>query len=260
MKKTFSIFIFALILLSFVSAWNTCDGTCTENSPGCGAYIDTNQDGLCDHGQEKQVQIPSTAQKISLSIPVVNSEHDLITGQELKTKTVKEIATIYRISEIEYAKKLSEELKVVVLPNYNFQTLHDNYNLGPSTAKEIALEMKGLPGIKENIKYRGKQYYTIPLITITILLYFLTLFLTKRGNLSLKTHRKIWNILLLIAFFGTGILGLLLVINLEFGLNISLPFSILRWHVLIGIPGVIISFFHIFWHMPYLKKMFNFNK
>jgi len=259
MGKTLSLFIIVLTLISFASAWDTCASDCTQETAACGAYTDTNNDNICDHGQKNPNEIPSTSKEISLSIPVVEDSHDLISGQDLKTKTVKEVAQIYQISQEDYAKELSNLLDITVSPNHHFQTLHDNYKLNPAEAKEIALGIKTQSKVMSEQKVNTKDYYTIPLILITIILYFTTLFLTKKKKLSLRNHRKIWNILLMGAFLGTGILGILLTINLEFGLGITLPFSMLKWHVLIGIPSVVISFFHIFWHMPYLKKMFNFN-
>ena len=53
----FSVFAF-LLFTSTVSAWDDCPfGYENEPYPGkCGRYIDTNNDGICDHSQSK----PST--------------------------------------------------------------------------------------------------------------------------------------------------------------------------------------------------------
>ena len=70
-------------------------------------------------------------------------------------------------------------------------------------------------------------------------------------------HRKIWNALLLITFLASGILGILLVIRINFGVAIPLPFNVMFWHVETGIAMFMISIFHISWHGTYFKNMFR---
>ena len=73
-------------------------------------------------------------------------------------------------------------------------------------------------------------------------------------------HRKFWNILLLITFLASGILGILLVIRINLGIAMLLPFNIMFWHVEIGIAMVVISIFHTLWHLPYFKNLFMIKK
>lgn len=70
------------------------------------------------------------------------SGEDLISGHDLKTKTVKEIAEIYEIDPKVYAQKLSEILGYKIKENDSFQLLHDNYGLEPSVVKDTALALK----------------------------------------------------------------------------------------------------------------------
>ncbi|MDA3836389.1 MAG: DUF4405 domain-containing protein [Nanoarchaeota archaeon] len=260
MRKLLTILFLSLFLISLVSAWDTCVDDCTGDSPACGAYLDTNNDNLCDHGQPKPVQ-SGTSQTIQLSVPVVAAEdsHDILTGQELKELTVTEVATVYNINPEDYTEELSKYLNIKVSNNHPFQLLHDNYGLEPSIAKEIALDIpnKQTPAPQQAIT--GTHYNFLPITIFTILLYFLTLLLSKRKVISLRNHRKIWNILLLLTFLISAILGILLVIKIEYGWAIPLPFNILTWHVYAGIPFASISIFHTLWHWPYLKRMFKFK-
>jgi len=100
----------------------------------------------------------------------------------------------------------------------------------------------------------------LPIFLILIFFYALGCFLAKKKIISVANHRKIWNILLLITFFISGILGILLLLRLDFGWVIPLPFNILFWHVEAGIAMTIVSIFHIIWHWSYFKRLFRFKK
>ena len=98
--------------------------------------------------------------------------------------------------------------------------------------------------------------YNFSLITITLLiLYSITYILSKTNKIKIITHRKIWNILLLITFFIMGILGIILVLNIQYKTSIKLPSKALYWHVEAGIAMTLIAIFHIAWHLPYFKSI-----
>jgi len=101
-----------------------------------------------------------------------------------------------------------------------------------------------------------RNYNLIALILISAILYGLTYFLVKMKKISMILHRKIWNIVLLVSFLISAILGLLLVIRINFGWAPTLPFSLLFWHVETGIVMTMIAIFHILWHWPYFKALF----
>ena len=108
-----------------------------------------------------------------------------------------------------------------------------------------------------NNKQSETNYHLIPISLFLILIYFITHILSKKKIISIINHRKIWNFLLLITFLISGLLGILLIIEINFGITISLPFNTLFWHVEIGIAMFVISIFHTFWHWAYFKKMFK---
>lgn len=111
----------------------------------------------------------------------------------------------------------------------------------------------------ENLIANNKQnkmtYHLVPISLILVLLYFITHILSKRKIISIVNHRKIWNILLLISFLISGLLGILLIIEINFGIKFPLPFNSLFWHVEVGIAMFVISIFHTFWHWGYFKRM-----
>ncbi len=99
------------------------------------------------------------------------------------------------------------------------------------------------------------KYFFIPIAVCMILIYSLSLLLSKKKKITVSIHRKIWNVLLLITFLVTGILGLLLVFRVSFSLAIPYLSALLFWHVEFGIAMTMISIFHIIWHWNYFKKM-----
>jgi hypothetical protein len=99
-----------------------------------------------------------------------------------------------------------------------------------------------------------KDYHFIPILIISIILYLISYFLARFNKISQVFHKKIWNLILLIGFLGAGLSGLFLVLNLEYGINITWPFSLIFWHVETGIVMTLISFFHIIWHWNYFKS------
>lgn len=127
----------------------------------------------------------------------------------------------------------------------------DNSQIIPQNIVDLDLEQARI----------GKEIYNfIPVLIILFILYFLTYFLSKIRIIKLITHRKLWNFLLLITFLITGILGLLLVIRINYGWNIISRFNMKYWHVEAGISMAIISFFHILWHWSYFKSYLKFKK
>ncbi len=262
MKKTFLFTLLLILMVIFwnnsVLAWNDCPyGENNDIYPGkCHRYVDADKDGICDHSQpspaDRQIALENSAQE--------TIDEDLISGRELKEKTIQDVANIYKINAGEYARKISEFLGHKVKPSDSFQLLHDNYGLEPSVAKAIAESiLTGSPVNFDEHKdnKRAKVYPIIPITFIIVILYSLTYILSKKGKISLAKHRLIWNLVLLFSFLISGILGILLALKENVGLIIPIPFNILIWHVNAGIVMVVVSIFHIAWHWPYFKNIFK---
>jgi hypothetical protein len=176
MKNFKIIFLIILLLIPLinVSAAEICRFGETNCTGKCGAYIDTNHDGLCDDSE------------------IITPTNPIVIKNEIKEQNV-------------------------------------------------------LDSIKT-------QYNFIIILIFTVLLYILSYFLSKKNKISYVTHKKIWNFSLLVSFFICGILSILLVLRLEYGINfIGREFE-LFWHVEAGIIMVIISIFHALWHYSYYKS------
>ena len=124
--------------------------------------------------------------------------------------------------------------------------IHES-ELKTKTVNEIA---------KINNKKTERTYHALPITLSLIVLYFISFILSKLKIISLITHKKIWNVFLLIAFLISGFSGMLLIIRLNSNFVIPWPFNLLFWHVETGIAMFIISLFHIIERRTYFKNMF----
>ena len=98
-------------------------------------------------------------------------------------------------------------------------------------------------------------YAVIPIGIIAIFLYLLSFLATHLGIIKTKTHRSVWNILLLTTFLVTATLGLFLAIQVNYKLKSPLAASILVWHVDFGIGMAMIAIFHFLWHWDYYLRL-----
>jgi len=64
-------------------------------------------------------------------------------------------------------------------------------------------------------------------------------------------------VLLLISFIISGFLGIILIIQINYGIWPALRLEFLYWHVQVGIVMTLISLFHALWHINYFKKYFQ---
>jgi len=80
------------------------------------------------------------------------------------------------------------------------------------------------------------------------------------GILSKTNHRKFWNVLLLIAFLTTGLIGLLMVIKINYKLVMPFYDQLVGYHVGFGIGMAVIGFFHFWWHLSYYLHLFRAEK
>jgi len=266
MKKIFFItLLFILIANPVLAQWNDCPFGEVYCDGQCGRFIDTDNDGYCDHSQpapEDRVGEDSIVKQDDENTQQ-DVDFDLISGQDLKTKTVAEIADIYEINAKDLAKALSDYYNVKIKQSDDFQLMHDNYGLEPSVVKDIAtgLRLGNSELIEEAQEKSGKErkYIFFPVAILLIILYITTYILSRKNIISVVNQRKFWNVLLLLTFLGTGLSGIFLVLRINLGLNIRWPFNLLYWHVEIGLAMTLISIFHTLWHWPYYKSIIKFK-
>lgn len=106
---------------------------------------------------------------------------------------------------------------------------------------------------------RKNDYYLIPILLLVGISYGLSYLLSAKGIIRAIVHRKIWNVVLLVATMISALLGLILIFRIDFNVSVSLPFNILFWHVEASIAMGMIAVFHILWHWRYFQKIFKFG-
>ncbi|GIU69319.1 MAG: hypothetical protein KatS3mg002_0555 [Candidatus Woesearchaeota archaeon] len=245
--------LFLLLSFSVYAVETECPfGLVNDTAPGqCARYVDTNYNEICDLSEPYNCTTESSSN---------NPDGIELSGTQLKEMTVEEVANTYNISPVVLANELGKILNTKVYPKDSLQLLHDNNALGMSQVKEVAYAIKN--NIKNssdnNVKKSSRtKYYLIPIVIISTIAYFITFFLSKKNIITLIMHRKIWNWLLLVFFVFTTFFALIWLLNAEYGLGIRLPINTSYWHVITGIVMIIISIFHILWHLNYyfVKKV-----
>ena len=99
-------------------------------------------------------------------------------------------------------------------------------------------------------------YLFVPITLGIIILYGITYILALQKKITIITHRKIWNIILTITFLVSGILGLMLVLRINYGWFAEYHRTMLTLHVDFGIAMAVITLFHMAWHWPYYRNLF----
>ncbi len=100
----------------------------------------------------------------------------------------------------------------------------------------------------------GEAYHLISMGALILFFYIVSLLLVHFGFLPRHQSRRFWNILLLSFFISTALLGLILVIKVNYKLNIPWAEEALQWHVECGIGFAMLALFHFLWHLKYYSR------
>lgn len=193
---------------------------------GCGRWIDADGDGICDRSSNL-FQVKDTISEIK-NLPDPDNQFSSKTFQSHQNESNE------ADSELLLRKKnLIRKLLI------NSQRIHEGQ------------------AFKAYNPHRGPRYQLIFYSSLTTGGYLLSLLLLYTGVFSKKIHRRIWNLLLLATFIMSGLLGLFLVVQINYKVLPSYYLQFLQWHVDFGIGMALISVFHIIWHFKYFKNMFK---
>ncbi len=99
------------------------------------------------------------------------------------------------------------------------------------------------------------NYYFLILFFLVFDFYFFSNYLVKIKKISLITHRRLWNVILLISFLVSGILGLIMAALISLKLSVSWYQSMLWLHVEFGIIMSLVAIIHALWHLPYYRSL-----
>lgn len=96
-----------------------------------------------------------------------------------------------------------------------------------------------------------------PIIILIVAFYSLSFAFSRIGLLSKSIHRKFWNVLLLLVFLVSGLLGFFMVVKINYKLQVPFYEKLVSYHVEFGIAMALIGFFHLWWHLNYYLKVFR---
>lgn len=222
-RKTISIFVF-LLLISLQGFSQNKNFKCPWDEINCvgkcGSFYDADGDGYCDYGI---VEKPEVIEVIIEEPKDTFSNNDI--NNSIDTSIIVQDSLIEDVAQNTDSNKIQET----------------------SVLKQNKLTPPNKP----------RRYNFILISSLVFGLYFLSFILSKRKIIRKCNHRRIWNILLALTFLGSGIIGLILVIQLDYNIWMSIYRDFLYWHVQFGIAMSLIAILHIFWHWKYFKSIFK---
>ncbi len=101
------------------------------------------------------------------------------------------------------------------------------------------------------------MYHVIGTGITAVLLYILSYIFYRLNYFSYRFHKKIWNILLTLAFIATVVAGIFMALQVTYKWDLPFVKTILRWHVEFGIALAFTGIFHFIWHFSYFAKIFE---
>lgn len=236
------IVLFSLLCLSVSAVQSQCPFGGKENCKGeCGRFIDENGDGYCDNSIIRATEKPladSTAKKTEQTM------------QNARQKDNKSEAKTEVMTKKDAGKGVKTESSFAVEDKAR--------TVGAETVtEEVQSEESGL---SHPAAANAKPYRFVGISVATLLLYCLTSVLVFANKMKKTTHKKIWNVLLLLTCLVSCLLGFFLVIQINYHFATEWLRSILKIHVEFGIAMTIIAVIHILWHTNYYSKIFSRGK
>jgi spermidine synthase len=103
-------------------------------------------------------------------------------------------------------------------------------------------------------------YSIYPVGILSLVFYLFTYLLAKTGMIRFSIHRQLWNVLLLVTFLTTAVLGLILAIQVNYKIKLGITDTLMVWHVDFGIAMAMIAIYHLLWHLDYYLRFFKIRK
>lgn len=225
LKKMFYTLAFGMLFLMPFTLQAQCPFGEKVNCTGeCGRFFDENGDSFCDNGlvQKEEIIAETTTTQIEEVEP----------KQEVKKQEEKPV----------FQQEIKVEEPIITTQTQTEQIIVEKTEIQPQKKKT------------------PKPYNIILITAIVLLAYLLTFILVKAGKLKKLSHRKIWNVILLITFLVSCLLGFVLALQINYGFCMDWFRTFLKWHVEFGIAMTIIAVIHIVWHYKYYTTMISKKK
>ena len=215
--------LFILMLNNFTIA--QCRDNMVDCKGHCGNFEDNNKDGYCDFS------ILSIIQKIE------DKKLEDSQFEPNKYVVIKPVTTLQKV--VSKRKTLAKINKDTIV------TKNMELSIAPTAP---------IVSTKNTVKKKpiAKSPYhlwsiVIPLLTVAIVM---KVMLAKQIIRNI-TYTRIWNVFLLISFLITSIIGILLVVKINYDIQLPHLKYYFIFHVDFGIAMSIISIIHVLWHWKY---------
>lgn len=225
-NKTITLFVIAIFFVQILNAQNgygSCGRKVVDCAGLCGAFVDTNGDGFCDYGLLSSQQTTTDNEQVIAKDTSLQESHN--PSNCPKHITNNEIISVNDTSSIQ----TSENDSIEVIKS-------------TSNEKDVA---------------RNNPYHFLLITILTFSLYFLSMLLVRLKLYKKFTHRRIWNLLLLLTFIMSGILGIILTIQITYGVWLGIYRDFLILHVEFGIAMGFIAIIHALWHWKYFRNLLS---
>lgn len=101
------------------------------------------------------------------------------------------------------------------------------------------------------------NYHILPISLLIIGGYLFTYYLFRKGILKPQKHYRIWNLLLVGGYLGTGITGVLLTLMINLGISTIYNPTINYWHAELSILMVVGTIIHLHLYKKPFKNIFK---
>ncbi|MGB9980163.1 hypothetical protein [Methanobacterium sp.] len=132
--------------------------------------------------------------------------------------------------------------------------LHNGNSDQSNTSTSTAHDPSSGTGDSLNI---GNDYHIIPVSLLIIGAYLFTHYLFSKGILKPQKHKRLWNLLLMGGFLGSGITGVLLIYMINLGISLVYREGLTYWHVELSLLMVIATLIHFHIYRKPFKRMFE---
>ena len=233
--------ITALSSVPLIAA-TTMSGACAAGCPygrtcaypgHCSRYTDSGGDGVCD------LSVSSTSSNANTE--TASSSSSSSDGDSSSTSTGNS-QTSTSTNDQSDTKGASDPVNTTPDADTNASTAND---------QGTGMDTGSVPGDDVN------NYFLFPVSILLVLAYLFTHYLFNKGILKQGTHRRIWNLLLIAGYLGTGITGVLLVLLINMGIRSVLNQSITFWHVELSILMFVGTLIHIHLYRKPFKNIFK---
>ena len=247
MTRTFIVLVLGL----FFSISTDLSAQCPFNEVNCtglcGRFTDDNGDGYCDYSILKPKDEPPQQEQQECEETVVSDKK--------KQRNKSRVTAAPIVENISPAPLPEEEDSVT--PNRSTER-NSLVSSNPNSSQDVSVQTDSkTTSVITTQPKQPKKYLFITFSIATLALYALTFILYKRKVITKQTHLRIWNVLLLLTFILSAVLGLVLTLQINYGFGMSSFRTILRIHVEFGVSMAIIGIVHFLLHLTYYKKIFS---